>query len=223
MLDTALDNMSQGLAMFDRDQRLIVCNDKYLQLYAIPLRLSAPGTSLTEILKSRIANGLFSGANPEDYLRSRSNFGVVAEFTDKEALEHLTDGRTIRVTRRSIDTGGWVTTHEDVTELRRKEAQIEFMAHHDALTGLANRVDFKEKIEQAALRLRAENRPFGVMMLDLDRFKKINDSLGHGVGDALLVEVSGRLRSVVGNFGTVGSVGRRRICHRPNHGTGQAC
>jgi diguanylate cyclase (GGDEF)-like protein len=207
VLDSALDNMSQGLAMFDRHQRLIVCNDKYLKLYAIPLRLSTPGTSLTEILKSRIANGVFSGANPDDYLRSRSGFGTAPDFANNEVLESLTDGRTIRVTRRSIDTGGWVTTHEDVTELRRKEAQIEFMAHHDALTGLVNRVAFNEKLEEATLRLIREEKSFNLLMLDLDRFKKINDSFGHAIGDALLVEVSSRLKTIVKNSGTVARLG----------------
>ena len=139
--------------MFDREQKLIVCNDKYLELYDLPSELGEPGTSLTDIVKRRIANGFFSGSSPKEYLQSRVAAGTLPRHTNQQQLEQFNDGRTIRVTRRSLDSGGWVTTHEDVTELRRNEAQIAFMAHHDALTGLANRSHFKEKIEEARLRL----------------------------------------------------------------------
>lgn len=217
ILDTALDNMSQGLAMFDREQKLIVCNEKYLELYDLPSELGEPGTSLTDIVKRRIANGFFSGSSPKEYLQSRVAAGTLPRHTNQQQLEQFNDGRTIRVTRRSLGSGGWVTTHEDVTELRRNEAQIAFMAHHDALTGLANRSHFKEKIEEARLRLVNEGRPFSVLMLDLNRFKKINDSLGHGAGDLLLKEVANRLRNVAGNTGVVSRLGGDEfaIIHSP--------
>jgi len=206
MLDTALDNMSQGLAMFNEDQRLVVCNEKFLKLYGLPPELGRPGTSLVDILRARIVNGSFSGTDPATYLQSRAGLGTASEIA-KDALEHLNDGRVIRVTRRSIEAGGWVTTHEDVTELRRNTARIAFMAHHDALTGLANRSHFKERIEEARRYLAVEGRPFSILMLDLDRFKKVNDSLGHGAGDTLLKEVAVRLQAVVGDSGMVARFG----------------
>jgi len=88
-----------------------------------------------------------------------------------------------------------LTTHEDITDRRLSEAKVAFMAHHDLLTGLANRTLFMEKIEEAGARLRRRGEAFSVFMLDLDRFKDVNDSLGHPAGDALLKEMAHRLRS----------------------------
>jgi diguanylate cyclase (GGDEF)-like protein len=83
----------------------------------------------------------------------------------------------------------------DITERKRSEAQIVYIAHHDLLTGLPNRTFFMEKIEEAGARLRRWGEPFTVLLLDLDRFKIVNDSLGHPAGDALLKQTALRLKA----------------------------
>jgi diguanylate cyclase (GGDEF)-like protein len=88
----------------------------------------------------------------------------------------------------------WVATHEDITERRRAEAEIMHLARHDALTGLANRMLFTEKLEEANKR---HGDSFAVIMLDLDKFKAVNDTLGHPAGDRLLVQVAERLKSSI--------------------------
>jgi diguanylate cyclase (GGDEF)-like protein len=92
--------------------------------------------------------------------------------------------------------GGWLATHEDITERRRAEARIAFLAQHDALTGLPNRSLLQARIGEACTRA-ARGVKFAVLFLDLDRFKAVNDTLGHGAGDELLREVALRLLATV--------------------------
>jgi diguanylate cyclase (GGDEF)-like protein len=102
--------------------------------------------------------------------------------------------------------GGWVSTQEDVTEQQQAEASIVFMARHDALTRLPNRVLFRERMEQA-LDMAGRGSRFAVFCLDLDKFKQVNDAMGHPVGDALLVAVADRLRACVRDMDTVARLG----------------
>ena len=116
---------------------------------------------------------------------------------DSHRVEELADGRFMLLSRQPMLGGGWLTTIEDITERQRAEAAIVHLARHDVLTGLANRAEFNEKLEEASKRLKRGSGAITVMMLDLDRFKAVNDSLGHAAGDALLVEVGRRLKSTL--------------------------
>ena len=122
-------------------------------------------------------------------------------------MNELRDGKMIQVTHQPIDGGGWVAIHQDITDSRRGEERVAFMAHHDLLTGIANRTYFMEKLEEAGARLRRRNETFTVLMLDLDRFKNINDSLGHPAGDALLRETADRLRTSLRETDVVARLG----------------
>src|ERR1700732_3547019 len=115
----------------------------------------------------------------------------------KEAneIQELADGRVVAIARHTMPDGGWLTTHEDITDRARNEKRIAFLAQHDLLTGLANRALFAEKLEDAGKRLQRHGTTFTVLMLDLDRFKNVNDTLGHPAGDQLLIEVAQRLSS----------------------------
>jgi diguanylate cyclase (GGDEF)-like protein len=106
-----------------------------------------------------------------------------------------------------MPSGGWVATHEDVTERWRSEARIAHMARHDALTDLPNRVLFMEKMEESLARLAAAGTQFSVFIFDLDLFKAVNDSLGHPIGDLLLKSVAGRLSELVVEPDVVGRLG----------------
>ncbi len=100
-----------------------------------------------------------------------------------------------------------VSVVEDVTERRRSEEQIAYLARHDALTGIANRAVLREKLDEAAARLRERREPFAVLMLDLDGFKFTNDTLGHAAGDQLLKELAHRLQSSLSETETVARLG----------------
>jgi diguanylate cyclase (GGDEF)-like protein/PAS domain S-box-containing protein len=96
---------------------------------------------------------------------------------------------------------------EDVTERKRTEERIALLARHDTVTGIANRTVLREKLEEAAARSRSDRERFTVLILDLDEFKYVNDTLGHGAGDQLLKELALRLQSSLDETGTVARLG----------------
>jgi len=204
LLELTLENMSQGLCMFDRNQRLVVCNRTYAEMYALSPEQTAPGTTLRSILEARVAAGQ-SPADAQEYIARR-----LAEVSRPEpyyAVNHLRDGRVIAVMHQPKRDGGWVAIHQDITAQKRVEAEVAHMARHDSLTDLANRTLFMEKIDEALARLRRGGEMFSVFMIDVDRFKAVNDSLGHPVGDALLKAVAQRLRAAIRETDTVARFG----------------
>ena len=188
-LELALANISQGICMFDAEQKVVVRNELYASMYGLSLDDTKPGTTLRKILDRRIENGIFSRDAANDY---HGNLLTTVSRPTHEIL-HLDDGRAISIFREPIPGGGWVTTHQDITERQRVEAQIAYIASHDVLTGLANRAVLHEHMEKAVARLQRDGDPFSILMLDLDRFKAVNDSLGHPIGDQLLKAVAGRI------------------------------
>ena len=202
--DTAINNMSQGLCFFDADHRLIVCNDQFIDLYNIPADRVRSGMMVTEIVDLRIAAGSFPAMTREEYIHWRTNVAVSNEARDSTV--GLQDGRTIKIRHRPIPGGGRVATHEDITEQRRSEIKIEYMAHHDALTDLANRVLLNDRLEQALARIQ-HGEMVAVHHLDLDQFKAVNDTFGHPYGDRLIRTVAERLRSLVAEADTIARMG----------------
>ena len=191
---TAIDHISQGLCFFDGSQRLIVCNRRYAELYRLTLEQVRPGVSLAEIVDLRFDAGTTPEMSSEEYLAWRSEIAIADAACDTIAV--LQDGRTLAIHHEPMPDGGWVSTHEDITERRHAAAQIERMAHHDALTGLPNRLRFREHLD-AKLACDRGGQAVAVLSIDLDRFKDVNDTLGHPVGDELLRLVALRLRECV--------------------------
>ncbi len=324
----AVENMTHGLVMFDKDKRLVVCNERFAKLYKLPAELRKPGTPFINIITYR-----FFGYTSQDASRAdaalRQQMSLLERLSDQQRstrIDEHEDGKLIRVTRQPLpDGGGWVATHEDITEQRRAEQElnqtkqfldsiidnipiavavkevgtrryvlvnrafeamvvmekkdllgktvfdlyekktaqfldgiddeflrdtsvikvheydvdtrsaglriyttsrmlmrddhgeakylivviedvterkkseqrIAFMAHHDALTGLPNRAAVAQRIDEAAARQRRWGDPFTILLLDLDRFKHVNDTLGHSAGDMLLRKTAMRLRALL--------------------------
>jgi diguanylate cyclase (GGDEF)-like protein len=189
--DAALANMTQGLCMFDEDQRLMVCNDRYVKMYGLSKDLAMPGTPFRKIIESRIASGLYSGDDPAKYLEER--LAAAREPIPNTKIQELRDGRVIAIMHEPMEHGGWVATHEDITQLRRIEARLSHMSHHDSLTDLPNRTLLREQIVTSLKRASAESSSLVALLIDLSRFKDVNDTLGPSVGDALLQGVAQRL------------------------------
>jgi diguanylate cyclase (GGDEF)-like protein len=203
--DTAINNMSQGLCFFDANRRLIVCNDRYVEMYDLPRDRVGPGTSLSDIVDLRFEAGSFPAMSREEYLEWRGKVAVSAEPTD--SIVELRNGRTFKIRHRPMPDQGWVATHEDITEQRRAEVKIEYMAHHDALTDLANRVLLNERLDEALIRWTNDADVVAVHHLDLDQFKAVNDTFGHLAGDKLLRMVADRLRRLVRPTDTIARMG----------------
>jgi diguanylate cyclase (GGDEF)-like protein len=200
-LDTALNNMSQGLCMFDAQQRLVTCNMHYAEMYGLGPEATRSGTSYSDIGAARLACGNLP-IGVESIVTS-----LEIAHPDACTIEKLSDGRIVSVNRQSMSDRGWVEIHQDITSQKRAEAELAHMARYDALTGLANRALFTEKSNDAFARMRDRGEGFSVLMLDLDRFKSVNDSLGHSVGDLLLKIVAERLRRVTSVDDTVARFG----------------
>jgi diguanylate cyclase (GGDEF)-like protein len=202
--DTAINNMSQGLCFFDAGHRLIVCNQRYIEMYDLPPDRVSPGTLLSEIVDMRFEAGSFPAMSREEYLHWRTKVAVSADPTD--SIVELRNGRTFKIRHRPMPNFGWVATHEDITEQRQAELKIEYMAHHDALTDLANRVLLNQRLE-SALQAITEPEMLAIHHLDLDQFKAVNDTFGHPAGDKLLKIVAERLRGLVRHTDTIARMG----------------
>src|SRR5271163_4390234 len=195
--NNAMNNIVQGLAMYDKSDRLIASNKRYAEIYGLPVELTVPGITRAQILA-------YGGDQ---------RFGKVSSEARTEAggsiliTNELSDGRIIAERKKQLADGGWVSTHEDITVRRRAEQKVEEMATHDALTGLSNRFEFKQRLEQCLAEVRHRTGKFAVLYVDLDHFKSVNDTLGHTTGDKLLQEVAARIQAAVREGDTVARLG----------------
>jgi len=183
-LDTAVNNMTQGLLLFDSSQRLVICNQRYLDMYGLSAEVVKPGCSFRDVIAHRKQTGSFTGDIDQYVTR------VLRSIEQRNEMIIATpDGRSVQIVNEPLADGGWVATHEDVTERRRAEERITHLAHYDALTDLPNRTLFHEQIKRELADAGPE-RQLAVLYIDIDEFKSVNDSLGHMIGDELLKGVA---------------------------------
>ena len=188
LFDAALNNMSQGLCMFDSRMLPIVQNAQFKRLFHIDAQTSvAPRDRIGSQLSLRDLTPDIADELEENIHRHRAaSFEI--ECSDK---------RIIAVVQQPMPQGDWVATFEDVTEQRRTQARIAHMARHDGLTNLPNRYAFRERLQEALQESAAGGAMLSVMCLDLDNFKEVNDTLGHPTGDALLCAAAERLTACI--------------------------
>jgi len=193
-LDTAIDNMTQGLLMFDSSQRLVVANQRYIEMFGVSTDVVKPGCTIRELLMHRKEIGSFTG-DVDKYCSDL--FYKLAQGKIFETILDTADGGSIQVLYRPLPRGGWVTTLEDISERRRVEQRIMHLAHYDPLTDLPNRALFHEKLKRELDSIEADQQ-LAVFYIDIDEFKSVNDSLGHLIGDELLKAVAASLSRCAG-------------------------
>lgn len=202
--NAALENMSQGLCLFDSNGQLLVSNSRFVELYCLPGHFGQPGTGFDDIVDCLKERGGYKVLGPSTNLDDRLK--PIAAGNPGAAVLELPRGRVVSVRHQPMGNGGWVSTHEDITELQQFQARVAHMAHHDELTDLPNRSLLRDRMKQA-VSLLDRGKGFAVLCLDLDRFKNVNDTIGHPMGDKLLQAAADRLRSCVRETDTVARFG----------------
>ena len=201
LFEAALNNMAQGLCMFDPQQRLLIANRRFSEIFKVSSDKLASGTSIREVMA--LAQAI--DKNPDDAATAQRK--LLTGPPTGSVVTTLADGRIISISHRPLPDGGLVATFDDVTEQRRAEVRASFLATHDDLTALPNRVVFSQSVSEAVKIGRRYGQQFAVMFVDLDRFKIINDTLGHSAGDALLIEIAKRLTQSVRESDLVSRIG----------------
>src|SRR5258706_4183533 len=202
-LSVAVNNIPQGLVLYDNSARVTVCNQRYIEMFGLSPEVAKPGCTMHELISHRKDTGSFSGDVGEFCASIKRN---VALGKVTHPIVDAADGRAIQIINQPLEAGGWVATIEDVTERKRSDEKIAHLAHYDALTDLPNRVLFREQLEHALKKVR-RGAQLAVLYIDIDEFKSVNDALGHSIGDELLKAVAGRLRGCLGEADVAARLG----------------
>ena len=192
-LSIAVNNIPQGLVLYDASARIIICNQPYLEMFGLSPDVAKPGCTMQRLIAHRKETGSFDG-DVDEFCDA-----IIQKVWLGKATRQLTQapgGRAIEIINRPLRGGGWVATIEDITERTRADEKIAHLAHYDGLTNLPNRVLFRERLEQALEAVRPGEQ-LAVLYIDIDEFKSVNDALGHPIGDELLKGVAGRLSGCI--------------------------
>jgi diguanylate cyclase (GGDEF)-like protein/PAS domain S-box-containing protein len=202
-LDTAVNNIPQGLVVYDETAHVTVCNRRYIEMFGLSPEVIGPGSTMQELIAHRKQTGSFDG-DVNEFCAA-----IIREVSLGKVTNQITEapgGRAIQIINQPLEAGGWVATIEDVTERKVAEERITHLAHYDPLTDLPNRALFHERLEQELAKI-PDGEQLAVLYIDIDEFKSVNDTLGHLIGDELLKSVAVSLSSCITSNGFVARLG----------------
>jgi diguanylate cyclase (GGDEF)-like protein len=202
-LDTAVNNIPQGLIVYDNTAHVTVCNRRYIEMFGLSADVVKPGCTMQDLIYHRKQTGSFDG-DVEEFCAA-----IIHDVTLGKVTHQITEapgGRAIQIINQPLKAGGWVATIEDVTERTIAEERIRHLAHYDPLTDLPNRALFHERLKHELTRI-APDEQLAVLYIDIDEFKSVNDTLGHLIGDELLKSVAVSLSNCATGDGFVARLG----------------
>ncbi|MGP1629589.1 MAG: putative bifunctional diguanylate cyclase/phosphodiesterase [Giesbergeria sp.] len=205
-LDQALEAMVSGFVLLDSQHRVLHWNHRFNEIFPWIAGIMAPQLPFRKILEATVAHHLPQASEAERcaWIERR----LAAQKTSVVPHEQLLpNGRTLQILEHRTPDGGMVITYSDITDMRSAQAEIETLAFYDPLTGLPNRRLLLDRLGQATVQSLRSGRRGALLFLDLDKFKSVNDTLGHEMGDALLRQVAQRLRDGVREADTVARLG----------------
>lgn len=206
LLQAIIDHFPGGIGFYDKDLRVVVCNDTAKAILDLPEYFFASGPPrLEDILRFNALRGEYGPGDPEEHVRAK--LALIVNQGSYHFERSRPDGTVLDVRGAPVENIGFLTTYMDITERYRAEAKIAYLATHDTLTGLPNRLQFQQRLDEAVATARAGKQTVALLMLDLNRFKAVNDTLGHPVGDSFLKAVAERLTAAVRADDTVARLG----------------
>ena len=205
VFQTLVDNIPGGVTLFGANLELLVHNKEYARLLDFPPELFDNKPSLERFFRYNAARGEYGSGDAEaqvQQLMDRARQRQAHHFKRTRPNGTILDVRGL-----PLADGSFVTIYTDVTEQHCAAEAIERLAHRDSLTGLANRYTLEARLDQLVADARRHDRSLAVMFLDMDNFKVINDTLGHGIGDQFLCQIAQRLTTTVRDNDIVARLG----------------
>ncbi len=209
LLRAVIDNFSGGLSLFDKNLKLVLCNEQQKKLLDYPANLFEYGApTLEQLFRFNAIRGEYGPGDIEKHVEYRMT--LVSRRRAHSFERARPNGTVVQIRDVPLDGGGFLMTCQDVTEQRRNSAETAPDAEHDALTGLPNAILLRERLDQVLARVR-RGQVAAIHYLNIDHFKGVNASFGRATGDLLLRTVAVRLRGLLRGSDTVARIGGDRF------------